>query len=529
MIDTVILRIHDVRKYRSILKTLDPADSKGYSTQSGKVNAAEIERLRDQGYHSPSEMLDILKLHRTGEFLVKTRFAKHQNASNHYSFAYMVNHTANYIEFNFSIPKYIYGSNVLMFVDHIGHRNFSFTDCQHLEYNCRRAVDKLERFLNEFFKQSFPLTHLDYRDVELNRIDVCFNQLFRSKDECLKYLSYQKRKQKKHSRDNGKSMRDWDTSLMYTTDRYSAKIYHKGSEYKKNDLKEHLKINREKGRQYFRTAEYQAFADKILRYELTIRNQELNYLHKHHIFRKKCPHFRRYLKVYQEVENAIQTNDRISKRIGELPEEAKAAYRKEHPYIHIEPDARKVHKWISKLLSKKTLFKLAVDEEVEQYNKTLVHYDCSEAKFSRELLLLCFDKLISFMEEYQIKELPPEEHIEKLVRHYNERHRNKLPLSNMLGFYADLLKLGSFKEAARLNYHSRATMFRYKERFRKIGITESNLIPLTEDGIPLAELNLRDYHYEHLNNRHFLSKNTFLDLEHEWAQNGKPEREKPLE
>jgi hypothetical protein len=511
MIDTLILRIHDIRKYRSILKTLDPTSTKGYTTSTGKVDGGEIQRLRDQG-NDTGEILSIMKMNRTGQFLVKTQFASHQNASNHYTFAYMVNHTANYIEFNFSIPKYVYGSNVLLFVDHIGDRNFAFSECWELEANFERALNRFEQFINEFFRLEFPVTQIDYRDVEVNRIDVCFNQLFRSKEDALKYLAYQKRQRKKHSRNEEGVMRDYETSLMYKTKRYSAKIYHKGSEYKKNDLREHLKINKEKGRQYFRTEEYQNFADRMLRYELTIRNAELNYLHKKHLFRRKCPHFRPYYKVYQEVEIAKQKNDRIAKRLGELPEEEKNAYRKEHPYIKIEPDARKVYKWVSNLINKKTLFKLAADEEVEQYNKGLVNYDCSEAKFSRGLLNLCFKKLVTFMEEFQIKELPPEDQIEKLILNYNLYHRDKLPKIEMLNFYKDLLRLGSFRETAKFNYLSRATMFRYKERFKKIGITESNLIPLTEDGIPLAELNLRDYHHEHQYNPHFLNKKGFLEI-----------------
>jgi hypothetical protein len=35
---------------------------------------------------------------------------------------------------------------------------------------------------------------------------------------------------------------------MYVTKRYSAKIYHKGSEYEKNDRKEHERINLEKAK-----------------------------------------------------------------------------------------------------------------------------------------------------------------------------------------------------------------------------------------------------------------------------------------
>jgi len=82
----------------------------------------------------------------------------------------------------------------------------------------------------------------------------------------------------------------------------------------------------------------------------------------------------------------------------------------------------------------------------------------------------------------------------------------------MVTFYKELMKVGSFKEVAKLNYMSRTSLYRYKERFRKIGITENNLIPLTENGIPKAEIDLREYHGEHQWNAHFLTKNSFLDL-----------------
>ena len=511
MIDTLILRIHRIRKYRSILKSLDPADTKGFTTQTAKVDGKEFYRIKSQG-NTNAETLDILKINRSGDYLIKTKFAKHQNASNHYTLSWMANYTADYFEFNFSIPKYVYGSNVLLFTDHIGDKNYSFHECWELGPNFVRAADRLERFLNEFFKQTFPFTILDYRDVEVNRIDVCFNQLFRSKAEALKYLEYQTRQRKKHSRNEEGVMRDYETSLMYKTKRYSAKIYHKGSEYQKNDLKEHLKINKEKGRQYFKTEEYQAFADKMLRYELTIRSAELNYLFKKNLFRRKCPHWQQYFKIYNEVENKKQRNDRIAKRIGELPEEEKKAYRKAHPYEKIDPEARKVYKWVSNTINKRTLFKLAVDQEVEDYNKGMVSYDCNEARFCRKLLRLCFEKLLAFIEEFQIKELPLEDQIGKLIEHYNTRHRKKLPKTDMMNFYMDLQRIGSFKDTAKHNFMSRATLYRYKQRFKKIGITENNLIPLTEAGIPQAELNLRDYHHELTFNPHFLNKKDFLEI-----------------
>jgi len=77
------------------------------------VDGKEVSRLRSQGVKNQGELLSILKMNKSGEFLIRTQFAKHQNASSHYMFTWMVNHTADYIEFNFSIPKFIYGSNVL--------------------------------------------------------------------------------------------------------------------------------------------------------------------------------------------------------------------------------------------------------------------------------------------------------------------------------------------------------------------------------------------------------------------------------
>jgi hypothetical protein len=301
------------------------------TTSLAKVDRRELDKLRNIGITKPSDMFSIVKMNRTGEFLVKTKHAKHVSASNHYSFAYMVNDPADYIEFNFSIPKYKYGSNVLMFVDHLGEREFTFHECWHLEHNLKRAFTKLMRFLQIFFKREFPLVDICANDIEINRIDVCFNQFFKSKVEALKYLEYQKRKSKKYAREGNSWYKEYDTSLMYITKRYSAKIYHKGSEYEKNDKKEHEKINKEKGRRYFKTEEYQTFADRILRYELTIRTGMLNYLHKANLFRATCPIWKKYYAIYQDIDAAIQRNNRIAEKIGKLPEEEKRHIAKHIP------------------------------------------------------------------------------------------------------------------------------------------------------------------------------------------------------
>ena len=512
MVDTIILRIHGTEKYRSLINNLDKLDVKGYNMESMKVKGKDIHKLRRMGVKDDGELIDILKMNGSGQHIMKTKVVKHMNASNHYLLTYFVNYTADYIEFNFSIPKYVHGSNVLLFVDHMGDPAYTYHDSSTLEFNFVRAFDRLERFLHTFFRTEFYFSNIDLRDVEVNRIDVCFNQVFKSKEEALKYLEYQKRQRKKYSREEEGVMNDYATSLMYKTGRYSAKIYHKGTEYAKNDKKEHEKINKVKGQQYFKTKDYQEFADRMLRYELTIRNTMFNYLHKHNLFRTKCPHFTSYLEEYKRVEAVKLRNERIAKKIGTLPDEHKEAYRKQHPYEKISKESRQVHRYVTKLLNQRTFFTLEIDEEAKLYNKQSVDYNCNKARFSKGLLNLCLGKLLDFMHEYQIKELPEEDRIGRLIDSYNAAHTKKLPKSEMLNFYKDLFKIGSFKSTAKIMYMSRATLYRYKQRFKKIGITDNNLIPLTADGIPQAAYDLRAYHTEITYKPQFTCKNRLWDI-----------------
>jgi hypothetical protein len=107
MVDTVILRLHDVVKYETLSRNMDTQNCVGITTATGKVDKAEISKLHSEGIRDSKEVIDILRRNHSGEFILKTKFAKKVNASNHYTIAYSVNYTANYIEFNFSIPKYL--------------------------------------------------------------------------------------------------------------------------------------------------------------------------------------------------------------------------------------------------------------------------------------------------------------------------------------------------------------------------------------------------------------------------------------
>jgi len=495
MVDTIILRIHNLSKYDTLIKRLELKKRGGYTSEIAEVETAELQRLRGAGYNTSKQIIDILKINRTGQFLVKTQVGKQMNASNHYAFTYFINWTRGYIEFNFSIPKYKFGSNVLQFVPHYVDKEFIWAFNSEMPHNLKILPKMIRLFIIGFLKKEFPLEEIDLKNVEVNRIDVCFNQMFRTKEDALKFLEYQKRLKKKYAKDEEGVMREYATSLMYVTKKYSAKIYHKGSEYKVNDSKEHEKINKEKKHEYFKVEKFQAFADRILRYELTIRNGYLNYLYKHKIFRKDCRLFRIDYKNYQRVLNAMQKNDRIAKKVGTLKLEEKEKFLKVNPYEKISPNDRKTYKYVSNLIETKTNFMMQITDDAKIYNeKTIASYKTNTAKFSTDLILLCLNKLLSFIKEFQIKELPEEELIINKIDQVNSIGRSPLPKAEMLRFYALLKQHGSFKEAAKFSGMSRATIFRYKARFKEIGISESTIKPIENYSMPQSKIDFKEYH-----------------------------------
>ena len=494
MIDTIILRLHNLIKYDLLLKRLEIKNNPGYTSEIAKIDDEEVRKLRGMGYKSPKQIIDILKIRKTGEFLVKTQMGKQMNASNHYAFTYFVNWTKDYIEFNFSVPKYKFGSNVLMFVKHNIDPKFGYSFCSTLEYNITKAPGMIISFINQFLKNEFILENIDLKDLEVNRIDVCFNQMFSSKEDALRYLEYQKRLKKKYAQEEEGVMREYATSLMYVTKRYSAKIYHKGSEYKANDLKEHLKINKAKDKEYLQTEKFQKFSDRMLRYELTIRNSYLNYLFKHNLFRKDCPHFKIDYKSYLRVANAMQKNERISKKVGSFEGLAKELFQKANPYEKIDKNDRLTYKYVSKMLESKTFFMLEVGERTELFNTKKVDYTRDRARFSKEIIDLCLKRLLDFINEFQIKELPDEDKVIAMIDMKNKFGKTRLPKSEMIHFYSLLQKYGSFKEAAKYSHMHRATIYRYKSRFKEIGISETAIKPLDNYSLPIAHIDFKDYH-----------------------------------
>jgi hypothetical protein len=493
MVDTIVLRIHDLRKHHDLVKFVN-VNFNGSSKHTAIISQEDADELRKSPIVDDKLMVDYFRNSKTGTHLVRYKSQDRLNSSGHYYFHAFENRDRDYLEFNFSVPKYKWGTNILVFARHMWDKDFVFYNHSSLKYNLDESFDLIISFIRTFFLKEFSdQCKIDYSCVEVNRIDLAYNQVFRSKENALEYLEYQKQIRRKHSRSDIRNFREYETSLMYITKRYSLKIYHKGSEYVKSDRREHEKINKVKGYEYFKVRELQNIADRILRYEVTLRSSMLSYLYNNNVFRRKCPIHKSRYEIYKKVESIEAKNERITERIRLINDPGKQEkYRIAHPYYQIDPKEKRVHKSMKKLILHERQFMVKVDEDVEKFNGTSGRYDHFEprAKFSKVLFKECSKFFIEFIKEFQVSEKPSLSTVSDRINDYNTIHYKKLPKNEMMKFY-ELLQSNSFDEIKRKKLYSKATFYRYLKRFEDIGITKNNAIVLDHISVPV---DLREYH-----------------------------------
>ena len=264
MIDTIEIIIHNVRNYKTIYERFYSAQkAKGEYTEAF-VNTETAEYVERSYSHSMlfHDNHSVIPIRHRSSMLIP---------SSHYSLSYLLDDKADTLAFNFSIPKYEYATNLFQFVD------MSEPKSGQLLYA------KLMKFFDDFFRytlQEKPL--LD--DVEIKRIDLCYNQFFEDKDAAMQYLNEQNKLIVKYARSSKNKFRAYDSSVMYVTRRYSFKIYHKGTEFEKNDKKE-LQKNKAV---YYPVDRLQSEADRILRYEMTFRKSFFNYILERFYYKKEA-------------------------------------------------------------------------------------------------------------------------------------------------------------------------------------------------------------------------------------------------
>ncbi len=164
---------------------------------------------------------------------------------------FSISENGSFIDFEFSIPKYLYGHNLAEFVPQAGSEVYfaAVNDWNDFDYQSKYLYKRLRNFINEFFSDlcdNFDCEMPNFKYLELRRLDMCFNQYFENEQQALLYLNEQRKINMKRQKRNANTSNNYATAITYKSKSGAYfKIYHKGSEYSsRGDLKKHMDINK---------------------------------------------------------------------------------------------------------------------------------------------------------------------------------------------------------------------------------------------------------------------------------------------
>jgi len=228
----------------------------------GKLETSKTPLSRDITYYKAS-----------GHLRERMSFLTRHMPSSNYKVRYIVDYTSDQFTIEFSIPKYFFGTNVLQTVDNPLHKDFQVYSSERsaIQFQLDLVYDRLKSYIKKFFEIEFPYCIVFYEKIQINRLDLCYNLVFTTKEAALQYLECQKLLKKKRLREETTTRNSYNTAIFIRNANYSFKIYHKGEEYSKFDRKQHEKIFNKggKGQLFFDIESLQALADRTLRFEIT--------------------------------------------------------------------------------------------------------------------------------------------------------------------------------------------------------------------------------------------------------------------
>jgi hypothetical protein len=541
MIDTIVLRLHNVKQYPEVLKKLRKEDKgTAYFNRENPHNNETIDKETGEIFDKDS-YLQVKQIEFSDTGKTWTLYKNKVLTSSHYYLSYRIDFQRDLLEFNFSIPKYIYGTNIVQFIPHLTEKfnTASKEVLETLEYNISNTYYRLMTFIDHFINEWLKGVEIDKGDIEINRLDIAFNQIFDSKDDAMKYLEYQKRIKKKYIRETSKNKTDWNTSIFLSTERYGAKIYHKGTEYKSSngERKHHTKINRKNNEEVFKTEDeidkegnliregLQSFSDRILRYEITFRASYMSFLFRKHLFAKDCPFYKALEKEYKEVR-------RIKKRCEQnivTKEQHKRLTANEKidmmmEYVSLPKEKKDNHRLYEEVINKRCSFRLEISEDERIRNTNIEGLKRNaqgkpilpnNALFTKELLYHMFTIFTDFMKEFEVKKLDKFSDATQKVILYNQKIEeynqnienpkerktklNELHINQILYH----IQTHTLDEMVQLKLISRRTKYNYKKTLEKIGYTNKHIG--RDMNLTVPELDFERYIEYSLSDRRALS------------------------
>ena len=393
--------------------------------------------------------------------------------SSHYSIAYGLYYEPDArgntkIYFQLSIPKYLYGHNIAQFLPDIDSTHFDYGLDSDFNEVLKKSPKLLRQFLRHFFNNEFAGIHINEKQVEIIRLDFCYNEIHDSKEDALLKLEMQKKHYYKGSKVN--KMHAYDTSFSWKTSSKYAKIYHKGEEYKKHDLRHHLQANEAAYKFKRQAASYntkiktfdinllQSIADKTLRYELSFKSKDISIIFSNKVFRSRCADHAAIKKDYKRINSVTKGMSLKVRKIKYkkfamdsdsatlLAKEKYKAYLKssntywsDSDYEQYKkdliagyiwertctPDDEYKYKTFRKLLDKSFSFRFNYSQKANEYFKntpkpfSIWRYN-DKAPLNDDIIKELGGQLRRFIDSFEVLELPDTEQLKLSVEAYNE-------------------------------------------------------------------------------------------------------------
>lgn len=411
--------------------------------------------------------------------------------SSNYNLTYRIEYARDFIEFNLSVPKYLWGNNILQFVPHSNDLDFPNSYSAGVREMGALTWPRFIRFFEWFNRREFNDLMKASRCL-LVRIDLCFNKVFNSKSDALGYLAELKRVRKKYLRSSGDGEWKYATSIFHVTRDYTLKIYHKGDEFKASHKGKPSNYSEVKKRLGLRTAEYlQGFADRILRYEVAFKPRYLDRIFKEKIFRRKCEVWRMGLKMVRQVQSTGYA------RIGK---------KKVHP-VSFSGEEKRAYKYAKYILSKQFEFYLRRKGEFhlsdtparpgefvrEMKFSELLFRECVKVfmRMKKEFNVSYSNDLFSLLSKIEGQFQSDQARSDELKRVYQlqcmdgplKKDALEISFGTVKKFLIQLRTM-SFKEIKETGAYSESVFYRYKKFFSAFGISEivvSQVVPINAD------------------------------------------------
>jgi len=392
MLDSVVIVVHGLKDLL-------------YQPQPGKVDKVAV---------PTREYVEFLRYPDSGNFIELSHVQNLVHDSWHYNASAFVDHQADQVTVNFSIPKMLYGNNILQFVQNdkiLG--GDSDTVEYHLATLYQRFYKQVKRAVFLWYGKDVP----DHR-IEVKRLDFCFNCFFPTKQDAVLYFNALRDIKKKYARKATTSYNHWETSLHFSTQSHGFKVYLKGPEYDKHDRKAHSAYNKQRGGLYYDTQKLSDLAHLVLRYEVTGRNAWLS-------SRAVKVHKARHPHLWAAVGEKL--HEKLSRRTFRL-------------FLGLDPITKDINRFCGSM--DKHSFMLALDQDI----------------FTE-----CFASFWAFVKSFQVQHLSFPEMVSR-VRNHNEQYKNKLS-AQFLTFCKFCADGNTFDVIRSLDLFPDRTFFRYKKIF----------------------------------------------------------------